>query len=69
MGTQKALITDVASASITYIGEAAIGVLQSAPFWRIRKLTTTGNIVVTTWADINEEYDNVWNDRASLTYG
>ena len=69
MGSQKALITDVASASITYIGEAAIGMAQSSPFWRIRKLTTTGNIVVTTWADVDEEYDNVWNDRATLTYG
>lgn len=53
--------------TVIYIGEAATKASESVAMWRIRKLDTTNPISIK-WADGNELYDNVWNDRASLTY-
>ncbi len=55
--------------STTYLGysltEGASGAL---PVWRIRKEVTSGNITTATYADGDGNYDNIWNNRASLTY-
>ena len=59
---------DEASATVTYVGEGAINSVESNPVWRIRKLTTTGSVLAIQWADGNQNFDNVWTDRASLTY-
>jgi len=53
---------------VVYIGEAATKASDSAAMWRIRKLETDASVFLITWADGNELYDNVWDDRASLTY-
>lgn len=66
--SEKNLVVDTVSSSLVYIGEAAISVTPSAPFWKIKRITTTGSIVQIEWADGNENYDNVLNDRASLSY-
>jgi hypothetical protein len=58
---------DEASATITYLGVAAIDSLESAPVWQIRKFDLTGGISVR-WADGNANFDNVWDDRATITY-
>lgn len=65
---QSGLRLDEASSTVTYVGEAATGVSESAAFWRIKRLTTIGSILDIKWADGNELYDNVWTDRASLSY-
>lgn len=64
----KATRVDTASASITYVGESATNVAESAAAWQIKKLETVGTVLKITWADGNDLYDNVWTDRASLTY-
>lgn len=52
-----------------YKGEAAVGSAESAPLWRIRKLTIGLDSDVTeVWADGNANYDNVWSDRLTYTY-
>jgi len=68
MDSQKSIRVDDASATLTYVGDAAIGLSESAAFWRIKRLQTTGSVLKITWADGNELYDNIWADRASLTY-
>lgn len=68
METQKSIRLDDASSTVTYVGEAAIGVSESAAFWRIKRLTTTGSVLDIKWADGNEDYDNIWTNRASLSY-
>ena len=55
------------SGSITYVGEASPGSLESASVWRIKKIDESSGISVT-WADGNTYYDNVWNDRSGLSY-
>lgn len=53
--------------NITYVGKAAIGALPSAPVWQIQRLDETSGLVLT-WADGDPSYNNVWDNRASLTY-
>lgn len=50
----------------TYIGSVAMGSVGStgSAIWQIKKVGSTGK----TWADGNDSFDNVWDDRASLTY-
>lgn len=53
-------------ATYTYIGEADAGALVAGAVWRIKRMTNADYTIV--WADGNAAFDNVWNDRASLTY-
>lgn len=59
---------DDASTTVTYVGEASLGASESAAMWRIKKLETIGTVFKITWADGNQSFDNVWIDRASLSY-
>ena len=65
---EKSTRLDNATASVTYVGEAALNADPSVAMWRIRELSTIGTVMIIKWADGNEDYDNVWDDRASLTY-
>lgn len=50
-----------------YVGEAAISSSTANPVWRIKRINTTSGVIVE-WADGNYNFDNVWDNRASLTY-
>jgi len=63
----RAEILDVVSASVIYQCEAVPGADSASPVWRCRKMTTTGGVTRTTWAD-NGEYTQIADNRASLTY-
>jgi hypothetical protein len=57
------------TSNVTYIGSAVPGSLTSDPVWQISKIDkTTAGVMVTTWADGNAQFDNVWDNRASLTF-
>lgn len=54
---------------ITYVGEATIASTTSSAVWRIKRLDESGNPeLIIKWADGDDNFDNVWDDRASLTY-
>jgi len=58
---------DEASATVTYVGKASPGTATSAASWLIQKIdTTTGTVI--TWADGDGDFDNVWDNRAGLSY-
>lgn len=63
-----AIRLDESAASPQYVGFAAIGSSNSAAVWQIRRLVKSSGITSITWADGDELYDNIWDDRASLTY-
>lgn len=67
IGSKMAVRFDQATATVAYIGEAEPGTVTSADAWSIKKLDTTTYTIIT-WADGNANYDNVWDNRASLTY-
>lgn len=60
-------IYDEATSTIAYLGNALPGISTSSAFWRISKINTTSG-VITTWADGNSNFDNIWADRLSLNY-
>ena len=61
-------IIDEASATVTYIGFAIPGSIESDPVWLIKKLVESGTVTKTYLADGNQNFDNVWSNRASLNY-
>lgn len=64
----RKLIYDEVDATTTYLGFAAPGALTSASVWLIQRLTFTGPDILMEFADGNAEFDNVWDNRASLSY-
>jgi len=55
--------------NLVYHGIAKCGSSKSAAVWCVKKLTYSGeNLTDIQFADGNERFDNVWDDRASLTY-
>ena len=59
---------DVVSATVTYTGYALPGSDNDFPVWRITRATIASNVTSIEYADGNAQFDNVWADRASLTY-
>ena len=59
---------DSATSSITYVGKAKMGEETDEASWQIMKIEESGTVTSFTFADGDEEYDNVWDDRATLDY-
>lgn len=55
--------------TIIYRGEAVPGSAESSAVWRIRRITLNAEGDATTeYAEGDAQFDNIWNDRASLSY-
>lgn len=52
----------------TYVGYAIAGTATSAATWAIKRIIETGNDASITWADGDKDYNNIWDNRLSLTY-
>lgn len=61
-------IVGTAPNTVTYAGFALPGANVASPVWSIQRITETATTTVIEFADGNEKMDNVWNDRASLSY-
>lgn len=59
---------DSVGGGVLYVGEAEAGAASSAAAWRIKRVTLTGADVSVKWADGDALFNNVWDDRASLSY-
>lgn len=54
--------------AVSYIGKALPKSVTSAAVWQIKKLTQTDTLLSVVFADGNDNFDNVWDNRASLVY-
>ena len=54
---------------ITYVGKAAPGTSTSESTWQIMKIDSSSNPTTVLYADSNINFDNVWDNRGSLSYG
>lgn len=61
-------IIDSSVTDTIYYGFAPTGTPTTSALWKIIKSVTVGDVITTTYADGNANYDNVWDNRASLTY-
>lgn len=66
----KLLVEYDLNGNAIFIGEAAPGSLSSAAVWRIKSITwdVNNNATSVTWADGNTNFDNIWDNRAILSY-
>lgn len=65
--TQLRVQEDSGDTNVSYLGTATPGTATSAAAWQIIKIDeNTGTVL--TYADGNVEFDNVWDDRESLSY-
>lgn len=60
---------DEASSTVVYFGYALPGTLTSVASWKIKRLTDLGgNDFKVEYADGNANFDNIWDNRVSLSY-
>ena len=59
---------DEADSATTYIGLAPFGSATSSSVWQIQKIGESATVTTVTYADGDDSYNNVWDDRASLSY-
>lgn len=61
-------LDDTSTAGITYVGKAVVSSSEASAVWQIQKIDETGAVMTIKFADGNTNFDNVWNNRTSLTY-
>ncbi len=59
---------DESNPSDIYNGYATAGAVTGDPAWAIERVSRRGDVISYTWADGNENFDNVWDDRLTLNY-
>jgi hypothetical protein len=62
-----AIRIDEVSNVVTYIGKAEVGSVTGSAVWQISKLDATSGVVIT-WADGDTNFNNIWDNRAILSY-
>ena len=59
---------DDVGGGVSYVGEADPGANPALPVWRIKKIVEVGDDITITWADGDDDFDNIWNNRLALVY-
>lgn len=63
-------LDDTTTTNVTYIGKAVLtgsAIATSSAVWQIQKIDETTGMIIT-WADGDASFNNIWDNRASLTY-
>lgn len=63
--TQNGLIFEQANSTTIYLGEGLFGALSSEAKWLIKKIDLSSGVVIKL---ASEDFDQIWDNRASLTY-
>lgn len=53
-------------ATYLYIGKAAIGSSTASAVWQVQRITQADTTII--WADGNSNFDNIWDNFASLSF-
>lgn len=61
-------LIDEVDSNTTYIGTAKYGSTGDQAVWRIRRVLVTGTVTEISFADGDDEFDNIWDNRVSLNY-
>lgn len=61
-------IDATSTAGVVYIGSAEIGSATSDAVWQILKYDI-GSEIVLSYADTDDLFDNIWDNRTALSYG
>jgi len=66
--SDEAIRTDDVAGTTIYKGWAAIGTENTDAGWKIARYTFVGEDITLEWADGNNNYDNIWDNRLALSY-
>lgn len=67
VGADKAVRVEDLGTTL-YIAKAALGTVDASSAWQIKRITFSGSLINTHWANGNSNYTNTWDARASYTY-
>jgi hypothetical protein len=59
---------DEVTDTIAYVGEAPPGAVESEAVWRVKRLDSSVIEVDLQFADGDKNFDNIWGNRAALSY-
>lgn len=59
---------DEVSDTLFYVGKAVVGSLDSEAKWQVVRYTTTGVVLKAEYSNGAEAFNQIWNNRTSLTY-
>lgn len=60
---------DEVTDTLIYVGYAQnVGQDESLERWKIKRIEQVGTVWEIKWADGDELYDNIWDNRGSLNY-
>lgn len=51
-----------------YLAKAVVGAANASSVWQVKRITFTGDLTTTQWANGNANYTNTWDARASYSY-
>jgi hypothetical protein len=54
--------------NVTYVGFSKPGILPSQELWRIMRITENGGETTIEFANGKDTFENLWTNRASLSY-
>ena len=63
--SSSGLIVDQATSTTIYLGEGLFGALTSEAKWKIKKIDLSSGVRITS---ASTDFDQIWDNRASLTY-
>lgn len=61
-------LLDEVSDTLSYVGKANPNSGTNSAVWQIKRIQTTGQVLAVEFADGDAKFDNIWDNRASLTY-
>ncbi len=61
----RTIVDTVTTTNTIYVGKADTGTATSDDAWFIKKIDTTTGVDITS---IGADFDQIWDDRASLVY-
>lgn len=60
-------VDETSTANTTYVGEAKLGASESEAVWMIYQIDESSGVAIK-YADGNDKFDNIWQDRTTLSY-
>jgi len=63
------VLYDKSTATTAYVGRASAGSSEASPVWQIFRITKISGLLDKQYADGNVNFDNVWDNRETLSYG
>ena len=59
---------DEVSPTLTYLGYAPVASSPADAVWKIKRVQVIGTETIFSYADGDKNFNNIWNDRATITY-